>query len=174
MRSGVRRAQVRRGRPGSARPGGEALHRWSATQGAGPTARLGAGPAGRGRFYEDGCRVSGTPAQPGQTSPSRRCASVGAARQPSAARRRGGGLPSPARGPWLTPARQAGRWMLRRRAPGAAGTPTSSSPPLLPPLSALPPHPQDPPLPPNRANLAAAVSLVFTPITTNPDRTDPD
>ena len=54
--------RVRRGGSGkrpaqAARP----LQRWSA--------RLGPVPRSGSRFYEDGCGVSGTPAQPGQTSP---------------------------------------------------------------------------------------------------------
>lgn len=63
-RSGIRRAQ------GSARrireapgPGSEALHRWSATQGAGPTARLGPVPRGGGRFTKTAAGSPG-PAQP--------------------------------------------------------------------------------------------------------------
>lgn len=102
--------RVRRGGSGkrpaqAARP----LQRWSATQGAGPTALLGPVPRGGGRFYEDGCGVSGTPAQPGQTSPRVAVRPSAPPVSPPSAARRGGGLLRLRGVPWLTPARQAGR-----------------------------------------------------------------
>ena len=94
--------RVRRGGSGkrpaqAARP----LQRWSA--------RLGPVPRSGSRFYEDGCGVSGTPAQPGQTSPRVAVRPSAPPVSPPSAARRGGGLLRLRGVPWLTPARQAGR-----------------------------------------------------------------
>jgi hypothetical protein len=87
--------------------------------------------------------------------------------------------PPPARGPLVNPCPPARPLIGGGGAPGQRGPPPTpfSSPPPPPPQSALPHPPRTPPFasqPCKSREETRGFTSVFTPITTNPDRTDPD
>lgn len=120
------------------------------------------------------------PARPLAHRPSRRSRAAGAAsRPPSAAPVRRGLLSRRARGPLVNPCPPARPLIGGGGAPGPRGPPpprhTFRVP--SPTVGTLPPSPGTPPFasqPCKSREETRGFTSVFTPITTNPDRTDPD
>lgn len=109
--------------------------------------------------------------------PSRRGRSAGAVCPPALSRLTRRRPPPPARGPLLNPCPPARPLIGGGGAPGQRGPPHLPRPlPLLPHCRLFPTPPRTPPAsqPCKSREETRGFTSVFTPITTNPDRTDPD
>lgn len=142
---------------------------------------------GRGRSRWAGAGYTKTAAEaPGLRSrpicgrpnlPSRRGRSAGAACPPALSRLTRRRPPPPARGPLLNPCPPTRPLIGGGGAPGQRGPPHLPRPlPLLPHCRLFPTPPGPPPAsqPCKSREETRGFTSVFTPITTNPDRTDPD